>query len=275
MTRFILFLLISANFLFVDQIFAQESIRTKGSDTMLPLIKALTNNYDQFSHETFEVLGGGSSLGFKGLRNFNIALALSSRKVRSTEQESIEDNEDQLIEKVIAFDALSIIVHPSNRIKQLTIPQLQKIFKGQITNWSQLGGEDLPILVISRDKNSGSYSFMKNEIVRGNTNSNNIKEVHSNASVVENVSRLKGAIGYCGIAYIEEVVQPISIAKTEQRNYVYPSFKNALNKQYPLSRPLYFYYRISDKLKLSSFVNFTMSDKGQQIIAHKGYIPVL
>ncbi|ANQ47968.1 phosphate ABC transporter substrate-binding protein [Flammeovirga yaeyamensis] len=271
-TKGLTFITLFSIVIFGKQLSAQEILNTKGSDTMLPLVTALANNYDN-SNEPVEVVGGGSSLGFKGLKSFETELALSSRKVKSTEKTNIEENIDQLIEKVIAYDALSIITHPSNSVTKLTLTQLIKIYKGQITNWSQLGGENLPITVISRDKNSGSYGFMTSVVVKSDELPEDYIEVHSNAGVVENVSKIKGAIGYCGIAYVEEVVQPLSISE-KGGNYVYPSFRNALSKTYPLSRPLYFYYRISDKSKVTSFVSFALSDKGQQIIAHKGYIPV-
>ncbi|WP_281615593.1 PstS family phosphate ABC transporter substrate-binding protein [Flammeovirga sp. SubArs3] len=252
----------------------KDTLNGLGSDTMLPLMAALASNYGTPEEQVLEVEGGGSSLGFKGLDEYQAEFALSSRKVRSNEKTDIENNYDQLIEKVIAYDALSIIVHPSNPINKLTMKQLKGIFTGEIKNWSELGGEDLPIQVVTRDQYSGSYGFMTSVVIQSEKSPADVKEVHSNAGVVDKVSKIRGAIGYCGIAYVEEVVQPLSIS-SQPSNFVYPSFRNALNKQYPLSRPLYLYYRGSDKRKVQDFVNFALSDKGQQIIAHKGYIPVL
>lgn len=244
-------------------------IKAQGSDTMLPVMTALVNMY---SSSEIDVEGGGSSTGFKGLSNYAIQFALSSRKVRSTEKEEIENKYDHLLEKVIAFDALSIVTHPSNPVKKLSLKTLAKIFKGDISNWKQLGGDDLPIIIVTRSEKSGSYSFFKSQVMISSSITENCFVVNSNSSVVQKVSQNKGAIGYCGLAYIDEIVQPISIC-TSNEEYVYPSFRNALLKKYPLSRPLYLYYRDSEKTIVQRFVKFALSERGQQIIAHKGYIP--
>ncbi|MBB6462854.1 phosphate ABC transporter substrate-binding protein [Flammeovirga kamogawensis] len=250
-----------------------QNIKGKGSDTMLPLMEELVKIYKARTTKSVDIIGGGSSLGFKGLTNYDIEFALSSRKVEENEKVKIEKKYDQLLENIIAYDALSIITHPSNKVTKLTIAQLKKVFKGEITNWKQLGGEDLQIVVISRDKNSGSYGFMESIILNDEAITNTCIVSRSNAGVVQRVGLERGAIGYCGIAYVEEIVKPLAICDRNNK-YIYPSFKNALQKIYPLSRPLYLYYRKSDKLKVDYLINFALSDRGQQIIAHKGYIPV-
>ncbi|KXX72165.1 phosphate ABC transporter substrate-binding protein [Flammeovirga sp. SJP92] len=247
-----------------------NTLRGQGSDTMLPVVEALVDTYS--SSASIDVQGGGSSLGFRGLSDYAVQFALSSRKVKSGEKEKIEDQYDRLMEKVIAFDALSIITHPSNPVKKLSVQTIAKIFKGEITNWSEIGGEDIPILVVTRDENSGSFGFFKSEVMRSAPLREGSVEVQSNSAVVEKVSKEEGAIGYCGIAYVDEIVQPVSVS-VNNKDYIYPSFRNALQKIYPLSRPLYLYYRDSEKNTVLRFVKFALSDKGQQVVAHKGYIP--
>ncbi|NME68489.1 phosphate ABC transporter substrate-binding protein [Flammeovirga aprica] len=247
-----------------------NTLRGQGSDTMLPVVEALVNTFS--SSGSIDVEGGGSSLGFRGLSDYAVQFALSSRKVKVGEKERIEDQYDHLMEKVIAFDALSIITHSSNPVKKLSVQTIAKIFKGEITNWSEIGGKDIPILVVTRDENSGSFGFFKSEVMGSAPMRKGSVEVQSNSAVVEKVSDEEGAIGYCGIAYVDEVVQPISVS-INNKDYVYPSFRNALQKIYPLSRPLYLYYRDSEKSTVQSFVKFALSEKGQQVVAHKGYIP--
>jgi phosphate transport system substrate-binding protein len=267
------FVCIFSLLLVVNQGFAQ--IKVKGSDTMLPLVQELAEIFiNKQKGSPVAVTGGGSGTGITALKSGTTNIAMSSRAMKMGEKITFEESKKSLKEVVIGFDALSIIAHPSNKVSQLTREQLEGIFTGKITNWKEVGGEDLKIVPYTRESSSGTYEFMKDFVLDKKEFTNTAISTPATAGIVQSVSQTKGAIGYIGLAYLEDIVKPIAVS-LDGKTFVVPSFKNAIEKKYPIVRELFFYYVKGDESKLKNFVDFVLSDMGQKALAHKGYIPAI
>lgn len=273
MKKFFKFVFIFSLFFTVNQSFAQ--IKVKGSDTMLPLVQELAEIYtNKHGGTPVAVTGGGSGTGITALKGGTTDIAMSSRALKMGEKISFEESKKGIKEVIIGFDALSIIVHPANKVSMLTREQLEGIFTGKITNWKEVGGEDMKIVPYTRESSSGTYEFMKEYVLDGKEFTNTAISTPATAGIVQSVSQTKGAIGYIGLAYLEAIVKPIAVS-FNGNNFVAPTFKNAIDKKYPILRELYFFYVKNDDSKLKPFVNFVLSDMGQKALAHKGYIPAI
>lgn len=177
-------------------------------------------------------------------------------------------------EVVIAYDALAIVVNPQNKVKKLTREQLEDIFTGKITNWKQVGGDDLKIVPYSRETSSGTYEFFRESVLKNKNYMNGIMSMPATGSIIQSIGQTKGAIGYVGLAYLNRNVQPIHISYDGGKTFVEPSMANAQNKSYPIVRPLYYYYLQKSESKVKPFMDFILSKAGQQVVAEVGFIKV-
>jgi len=167
-----------------------------------------------------------------------------------------------------------VIVNPANKVSQLTREQLEAIFTGKTTNWKEVGGDDLEIVIYSRESSSGTYVFFKDHVLKEKNFSPKALQLPATGAIVQSVSQTKGAIGYIGFTYIDKTIKPLKLSFNKGKTYVEPSVENAKNKTYPLIRPLYFYYLKASEPKIASFVNFALSAEGQAIVSKEGYIPL-
>ena len=139
-----------------------------------------------------------------------------------------------------SYDALAVIVNPSNPVSQLTRQQLEAIFRGKITNWKQLGGPDMKIIVYSRETSSGTYEFFKESALKNKNYMSSSLSMPATGAVIQSVSQTKGAIGYVGLAYLSPRVKAIAVSYDDGKHYVLPSLENGKKKLYPVVRPLYY-----------------------------------
>ncbi|WP_448519359.1 PstS family phosphate ABC transporter substrate-binding protein [Rhodoflexus sp.] len=246
-----------------------QIIKIKGSDTMYPLIREITDLYGK----NVQPEGGGSIAGISALREGKADIAMASRGLQSTEKSVLDGQGNPAHAVVVAYDALSFIVHPENRISKLTQAQLEDIFNGVVTNWKQVGGVDLPIQLVVREATSGTNEFVKDVIMHKKSFPAGAKVCVGTSAVIQAVSQDIGAIGFVGIGYLEEIVKPLAIAAGKGNNFVAPSFKTALNRTYPLVRPMYFIYLKNQENKVKPFLDFALSPLGQKAVVHKGFIP--
>lgn len=246
-----------------------QAIKIKGSDTMYPLVHEITDLYGK------NVLseGGGSNAGITALRDGKADIAMTSRSLQANEKSTLDGQGKITQSVVIGYDALSFIVHPENKVSKLTQNQLADIFNGVITNWKQVGGADLPIQLVVREATSGTNEFVKDVIMHKKSFPAGARVCTGTSAVIQTVSQHQGAIGFVGIGYLEEIVKPVAVAAGNGHNFIAPSFKAALNKTYPLIRPLYFIYFKSQESKIKPFLDFAMSPLGQKAVVHKGFIP--
>lgn len=247
--------------------------KIKGSDTVLPLAQKEAEVFGKKTGKSVTVIGGGSGVGISALLEGTTDIAMSSRKMKFDEKVKCQEAGKAVAEKIIAFDALAVIVNPSNPVSKLTRAQLEGIFTGKITNWKQVGGADLKIIPYSRETSSGTYEFFKEHILKNKNYMNSILSMPATGAIVQSVSQTKGAIGYVGLAYLEKNIKTISVS-FDGKTYVAPSMTTAKNKTYPVIRPLFFYYDKKLEAKNAPLVNFILSAEGQAIVQKIGYVPV-
>ena len=244
--------------------------RVKGSDTVLPLAQKEAEAFNKKGGNV-TVTGGGSGVGIAALLAGTTDIASASRKIKFDEKVKFQQAGKSPVEKIIAFDALAVVVNPGNKVSELTRQQLEDIFTGKITNWKQVGGVDLAIVAYSRETSSGTYEFFKEHVLKNKNYKKNILSMPATGAIIQSVSQTKGAIGYVGLAYLENDVKAIKVSY-DGKSFVAPSVATAKNKTYPIVRPLFFYYDKKNAAKLTPFINFVESAQGQDLVDKVGYI---
>jgi len=250
-----------------------QAQKLKGSDTVLPLAQQEAEAFMKKFKKSVTVTGGGSGVGIAALMEGTTDIAMSSRKMKFDEKLKFKESGKSVVEKIIAYDALAVIVNPSNPVSKLTRAQLEGIFTGKITNWKQVGGANLKIIPYSRETSSGTYEFFKEHILKNKNYVNSILSMPATGAIVQSVSQTKGAIGYVGLAYIGKGVKALHVS-FDGKNYIEPNELTAKNKTYPVIRPLFFYMEKKSVPRSQAFVNFILSAEGQRIVERVGYVPL-
>ncbi len=250
-------------------------ITLKGSDTVLPLGQKEAEEFMQKdSTASITVVGGGSGVGITALVDGTTDIAMSSRDLKTEEKLKFSEAKKEMVEMIIAYDALSVVVNPENKVSQLTREQLEKIFTGEITNWKDVGGANEKIVAYSRESSSGTYEFFKEHVLSKKNYATTVLSMPATGAIVQSVSQTKGAIGYVGLAYETKEVKQLAVSYDGGKTFVAPSVAAAKDKSYPISRPLYYIYDKTNELKVKSFVDYALSEEGQRIVAEIGYVPV-
>jgi len=246
----------------------ENKIVVDGSTTVGPIAKAFAE-YFMGKHQgvNITVSESGSGNGAKSLINAACDVATMSRPMKSSEKKSAQDAGVLVIENIVAMDGIAIIVHPSNPVKGLTIEQIRGIYTGKIKNWKELGGPDKPIVVISRDTNSGTYETFDTLVLNKEKLTDKAEYVGSSGAIRERVMTTENAIGYVGMAFLEGV-------KAVKVNDVDATPEKVLKSEYPLSRPLYMYTngRPKEGSHLFNYVNLCKTAEGKKIIDDKGFV---
>lgn len=249
--------------------------KLKGSDSVLPLAQKEAENYMKSNKSAqVSVTGGGSGVGIAALIDNTTDIAMSSRKIKIDERMKLQNAGRKVVEKTIAWDALAVVVNPKNPVSQLTRQQLEEIFTGKITNWKQVGGSDLKIVVYSRETSSGTYEFFKESVLQNKNYMAGVLSMPATGAIIQSVSQTPGAIGYVGYAYVKSDVKALKVSY-DGTTYVNPSYENAKNQSYPVVRPLLFYYTEDKAKDVNAFVNYILSADGQKLVREVGYIDVL
>lgn len=262
----------------------KESLVIKGSDTEVQLVSNLVEAFlEKNPKADISVTGGGSGVGIAALLNGEIDLANSSRKMEDKELEQAKNKGLEIQEFILARDGLSIIVHPENPIQQLSIDQIAKIYKGEITNWKEVGGKDEKIILYGRQSTSGTYVFFRNFVVQEDY-SPEMLNMEGNQAIVDAVKADKNGIGYVGVGYVkDENNQPrgdikiIPVAQDEKSEAVSPLNSEAVKQgKYPIARPIFQYlpHLPQKNSLLERFLRFEMSEPGQEIIKKAGFFSI-
>ncbi len=252
-----------------------QAQKIKGSDTMLPLSQKEAESFMKANpSQTVTVTGGGSGVGISALVEGTTDLAQASRKIKFDEKQKLQEAGKTVKEVVAAWDALAIVVHPSNKVRNLTRQQLEGIFTGKITNWKEVGGENLKIVPYSRETSSGTYEFFKESVLKNRNYMNGIMSMPATGAIIQSVSQTRGAIGYVGLAYLGKDVAAIHVSYDGGKTFVEPSVANAKNKTYPIVRPLYYYYTTSAEARVKPYIDYVLSAVGQKIVEETGFITV-
>ena len=246
-----------------------ENIVIKGSTTVLPIAQVTLEAYMKANPGAkISLSGGGSGEGIKALIDGSTDIANSSREIKRSEVELAKSKGVEPKEIAVAIDAIVPIVNPKNRVKDLTIDQLSQIYQGKITNWKEVGGDDLQIVVISRDSSSGTFEAWAEMVLNKAKVTPKAQLQASNGSIVQAISKNRYAIGYIGIGYINKTVKPLTV------NGVAASAKTALSKEFPVSRFLYMYTNGEPKGETAKFIKFILSSEGQKLVAKEGFVPL-
>ncbi len=246
-----------------------ENIVIKGSTTVLPIAQVTLEAYMKANPGAkISLSGGGSGEGIKALIDGSTDIANSSREIKRAEVELAKSKGVEPKEIAVAIDAIVPIVNPKNRVKDLTIDQLSQIYQGKITNWKEVGGDDLQIVVISRDSSSGTFEAWAEMVLNKAKVTPKAQLQASNGAIVQAISKNRYAIGYIGIGYINKTVKPLTV------NGVAASAKTALSKEFPVSRFLYMYTNGEPKGETAKFIRFVLSPAGQKLVAKEGFVPL-
>jgi phosphate transport system substrate-binding protein len=260
------------------------SFNIVGSNTVEPLSVVWAEEFMEIhSGVSIAVSGPGSGVGIAYLIDGTTDVAQASRQIKPAEIEAAHDNGVNPYEIQVATDALSVIVYPSNPVSELTIAQISAIYTNQITNWSEVGGNDAEILVVSRDTNSGTHVFFKEHVVQmaGLPTEDTSLEygpdvlfLPSTKQGVDEVAQNPNAIFYPGLGYLTDEVKPLAIKQTADIPGVLPSVETALDGSYPIARPLLFYTNGEPTGVIKAFIDYCLSNEGQAKVTEVGYVPL-
>ena len=249
-----------------------QSISVKGSDSVLPLAQAEAEEFlKENSGKSVSVTGGGSGVGIAALIDKQVDIATASRKMTTDEIKKANTNGINPVEHVIAYDGITVIVNPKNPVSKLTFDQLRGIYDGSISNWKQVGGEDKPIAVISRDSSSGTYADFKKDVGFNEYRPDALTQA-TTGGIVGEVTQNPNAIGYIGFAYVDKDIKVLSL--DNGKGSVLPTQKTILSGEYPLSRTLQIYTNGEPSGLTKELSDFMLSQKGQNIVSKVGYIPL-
>jgi phosphate transport system substrate-binding protein len=256
----------------VNSAFSQKLL-LKGSDSVLPLGQKVAEQFMKSNKNVnISVVGGGSGVGITALIDGTTQIAMTSRPIKMDEKLRLQNAGRQYKEVKIAFDALSIIVNPGNKVTQLTREQIEGIFTGKIKNWKEVGGDDLKIVAYARETSSGTYEFFKEHLLNRKNYAATCLNMPASGAVIQSVSQTKGAIGYVGLAYLDKSVKAIGVSTDKGKTYVKPSVATAKNKTYPVVRPLFFYYPTKSEAIVKPFIDYVTGKTGQGLVSQIGYI---
>jgi len=252
------------------------NITVKGSDTLVILAQKWAEVYMSKHPETkIQVSGGGSGVGFAALQNQQTDLCDASRKIKSTEiANCIKAFGKRPTEYKVALDGLSVYVHESNSIKELSLEQLERIFTGKVKNWKDVGGNDAPITVYSRENSSGTYEFFKEHVLKGKDFAASAQTMPGTSALVQAVSKDNGGIGYGGGAYAKGT-KALKIKKDDASPAIEPTEENVVNSSYPIWRYLFVYVNPNlDKGEVAAYLTWIRGAEGQKLVKDVGYYPL-
>lgn len=254
---------------------AGKAITIKGSDTMVILGQRWAEVYmSKNPGSVLQVTGGGSGTGIAALINGTTDVCQASRPMKSSERTKLKERYFTMgTEIAVAKDGLTVYLHESNTVPQLTLEQLKSIYVGDITNWKDVGGADAEITVYGRENNSGTYVFFKDNVLMGDDFSPTVATLPGTASVVNAVSKDPTGIGYGGAAY-GKGIKFCPIAATAADTAYLPDAEHVGNGKYPLTRDLYWYLRTKPEGDVKKLVDWVLSPDGQSVVTTAGYFPV-
>lgn len=278
LTHNLTWLTVALMFVFVGvggYVVAASSITLKGSDTMLLLGQRWAEAFMEDNPNTvIQVTGGGSGVGFAALINGSTDICEASRPIKPSEIEKLKQRfNTKGVEIPVARDGLAVYLNEENPVGEFTIEQLKLIYSGKVTNWKDVGGPDQRIILYGRENSSGTYTYFKDEILKGRDFAAQTQTLPGTAAVVNAVAKDKWGIGYGGAAYAKGV-KFSKIKKDAQSPAFEPNIETVRSGDYALSRYLFWYLRNKPNGDMKKLVDFVLSEQGQQIVTKVGYFPV-
>jgi len=257
------------------------TIENIGSDTMVNLALAWAEAYQTKRPAVrISVTGGGSGTGIAALINGTADIANASRAMKSEEIQQAEANGIRPYEIEVARDALAVVVHPANPVDALTLRQIADIFSGKITNWQAVGGQNRPIVLLSRETNSGTHVYFLEEVIRlGDKNDKTLFSpdtllLPSSEGITAEIRQNPNAIGYDGLGYVTPDVKTIGVAEEPGAPFVQPGIASVDAGRYPIARPLFVYTRGEPAGAIKDYIDWILGQDGQAIVAQLGFVPL-
>ncbi len=259
----------------------QTYIENKGSDTIVNLALAWAEQYQTDRPDIrLSVTGGGSGTGIASLVNGTVDIANASRQIKSSEIDLAREQGVEPVEHIIARDAIAVIVNPENPVSELTLQQISDMYSGVYTNWSQVGGEDRPIVRLSRETNSGTHVYFLETVLRlGIKDSETLFSTDtlllpSSEGIIAEVRQNPNAIGYDGLGYVPDDLKVIAIAPEVGDAYILPSVATVNSGTYPIARDLYMYTNGEPTGVVKEYLDWIMGADAQQIVKELGFVPI-
>ena len=263
---------------------AKRMIQIKGSDTIVNLCQILSEEFmAKYPRKAIAVMGGGSGTGIAALINGTCDIANHSRPMKSKEKKLCKEQGVDPRTFIIAIDGLSVIVHKDNPLKEMIMEKIGAIYRGDITNWKEVGGPDMPISLYGRQSNSGTFVFFQEHILGKQDYSPQMKRMNGNAQIVEGVIHDKAGIGYVGVGYVIDTktgkvrndLTVLNVAKNAESKAYSPMDKAAVDSgDYPVARPLFQSTNGKPKGNVALFIKFINSPEGQKIVEREGFFPI-
>jgi len=260
---------------------ADLTIQNKGSDTIVNLALAWAEEYQsQHPDVSLSVTGGGSGTGIASLINGTVDIANASRKMKPEEIETARESGVEPVEFVIARDAIAIIVHQDNPVDQLSLQQISDIYSGKFNNWQELGGEDRPIVRLSRETNSGTHVYFLEEVIRLGEEDNqtlfsrDTLLLPSSEGIGAEIRDNPNTIGYDGLGYVTEDMKVIAVSKDPTGDYILPSAETVNSGRYPVARDLYMYTDGEPSGTIQEYIQWIQSPEAQEIVTELGFVPI-
>lgn len=260
----------------------RKNIQIRGSDTEVNLVQGLAEAFMSSNPDIrIAVTGGGSGTGIAAIINGQTDIANSSRAMRDSEIEQAQQRGVEPFPIVFAMDGLAVVTHESNPIESLTIDELSEIYKGKITTWKEVGGPDMNITLYGRQSNSGTYVYFRDNVVKDDYSAA-MRNMNGTAQIVEAIRNDGAGIGYVGIGYIADHegnvisrINVVNVASDRNTPAVSPlDPENILSGTYPISRPLYQYTNGLPEGDVLAFIQWELSEEGQQVVERSGYYRV-
>ena len=257
-----------------------QYIENKGSDTIVNLALAWAETYQaERSDVRISVTGGGSGTGIAALINGTVDIANASRKIKDEEIAEAQSKGINPLEHIIARDAIAVIVNPQNPVRELTLQQISDIYSGKYTNWMEVGGEDRPIVKLSRETNSGTHAYFLETVLRlGSKEDKTLFSMDtlllpSSEGIISEVRQNPNAIGYDGLGYVPDDLKMIAIAEEAGGAYVLPAIETVNDRTYPIARDLYMYTDGEPTGIVQEYLDWILSAEAQEIVAELGFVP--
>lgn len=246
------------------------SISVEGSDTMVNLGQAWAEVFmTENPGVMISITGGGSGTGIAALTNGTVDFANASREMKDEEITEAQGKGIEPVEHEVAKDAIAVITNPDNPVTALTLDQLGKIYRGEISNWKDVGGPDKKIVLLSRDSSSGTYEYFKEEVVGKELEyAKEAKLLPSTQAIVDETKSNPDAIGYIGLGYLTDDVKVLEIDGKAA------SLEAALDGSYVLSRGLYMYSNGEPAEVMKAYLDWVLSPEGQKVVEDQGFVPL-
>lgn len=234
-----------------------------GSTTLQPLVAKVGDAFQTINPQvTLDIAAGGSVVGIQAVHDGSVDIGMASRALTAEESEGITQYQ-------VATDVIAIIVHPDNPVENLTIEQLYDIYMGNITNWSEVGGQEGAIVPVTRETSSGTRgAFDELVLEKQEPAAPALRTAVTAGDMAAWISSDVSAIGYVGFGNLDSSLKAIGI------NGVMPSDSTAADGSYPLTRPLILLTGPLSQPLANEFINFALSTDGQKLVEEFGWVPV-